>query len=521
MSLARMTKKYCIFLYLKDFQLNGGDRYFLLLDNFFREVKAKDLLDLDCYLVTHDYYTITDSIYKSVGKLPKSVIDITHFKRFILQQKVTNENKEQFKTKEIIKNEFDDINDLRSYFEIYYRKEKYTSETYMLFSHKLSNAFEKMLVDAEELDEIKRYFDIEVPTYNIIYNHLTRGIKIDCEILKEHKKEINERYFKELKFFSETFGFMYEIPSENELSEYLSSRGYNLENESLDYILNFIPMPDDFGEIVRKLQRTNATRNTLLGIPHSKKSITPYVDLNGSITSRIYIKSPNLQNISKRYRNILIPSQGKELSYIDYDQFEIGIMAHYSQDENLISMYSGHDIYSEFSSQAFGTPDKRKIAKMIFLSFIYGMTQDNLLKAVEENNGNKEQAKTFFSTFSRLEEWREEIAKIFHNNGKIPTQLGNYFKREHTGPLTSSEKRSCVSQVIQGTGSLIFKKAIINISKNMNIKIILPMHDALLVQHPTDFDTDELIKIFVDSMSEILGESKITPKASLSNFYAS
>lgn len=106
MSLARMTKKYCIFLYLKDFQLNGGDRYFLLLDNFFREVKAKDLLDLDCYLVTHDYYTITDSIYKSVGKLPKSVIDITHFKRFLLQQKVTNENKEQFKTKEIIKNEF-------------------------------------------------------------------------------------------------------------------------------------------------------------------------------------------------------------------------------------------------------------------------------------------------------------------------------------------------------------------------------------------------------------------------------
>lgn len=119
-------------------------------------------------------------------------------------------------------------------------------------------------------------------------------------------------------------------------------------------------MPDDFGEIARKLQRTNATRNTLLGIPHSKKSITPYVDLNGSITSRIYIKSPNLQNISKRYRNILIPSQGKELSYIDYDQFEIGIMAHYSQDENLISMYSGHDIYSEFSSQAFGTPDKGK-----------------------------------------------------------------------------------------------------------------------------------------------------------------
>ncbi len=516
-----MIKKYCVFLYLKDFKLNGDDRYFLLKENLFHEVKAKELLDLDCHLITHDYYTITDSIYKSVGQLPRSVIDITHFKRYLLQQKVTNENKDYFKTKEIIKNEYDDINDLKSYFEIYYRKEDFTSDVYMLFSHKLSSAFEKLLIEAEELDEINRYLDIEIPAYNIIYNHLSRGIKIDCEILKAHKKEINERYFKELKHFAETFDFMYEIPSEVKLSEYLSSRGYNIENESLDYILSFIPMPDDFGKIVRQLQKTNATRNTLLGIPHSKKSITPYVDLNGSITSRIYIKSPNIQNISKRYRNILIPSQGKELSYIDYDQFEIGIMAHYSQDEHLISMYSGHDIYSEFSSQAFGTPDKRKIAKMIFLSFIYGMTLENLLKAVTENNGNKEQAKIFFSNFSKLEEWREEIATIYHKNGKIPTQLGNYLKRENTGPLTSSEKRSCVSQVIQGTGSLIFKKAIINISQNKNIKIILPMHDALLVQHPKDFDKNELIKIFVDAMSEILGESKIKPKASLSNFYES
>lgn len=515
-----MTNQYCVFLYIKDFQLNGNDRYFLLMDNKFIEVDASYLTKLNCYLITHDYSIIIDSIYKKASSLPKNVIDISDFKKFLLQQKISAANKDQIKIKEIIKSEYDNNDDLRNYFEIYYRKKDYNEDTYMFFSHKLLNKFEYLLNEAENTGEKDRYFDVEIPCYNQLCRHLVTGIKIDIEKLKIHKSELNITYYKKLKAFAEKFNFMYEMPSDKDLKEYVLSKGYQFENESLDYILDFLPMQDDFGKMVRDLQKTNITRNVLLGIPHSRNSITPSIDLNGSVTSRIYLKSPGLQNIAKKYRDIFIASAGQTLSYVDYDQFEIGIMAHYSDDPNLINMYDGYDIYEVFSSDVFGTSEKRKIAKRIFLSFIYGMSLNNLNKAVFENGGDVEKSRVFFAQFSKLEEWRKHVANQFLENGKIGTLMGNYLKRDHQKDLDSNERRSCVSQVVQGTGSLIFKKALIELSKNKDIKIVLPMHDAVLVQHPKEFDTQILICTFTEVMKETLANDKLKPKASLSSFFA-
>lgn len=513
-----MINQYSILLYLKDFQAKGKDRYFLFKDNLLSEVQADELVNLDSYLITHDYTIISESIFKKCHRLPNKIIDIVDFKKFLLQEKITEKNKDSFKIKEIIKDEFQDKNDLTEYFEIFYKKKPFNISTYLLFAHKLSDGYERLLAESLTLGEHDRYFNIEIPCYNALCAHLATGIKINNDKLKKYKDDINYDYFKKIKSFSETFNFMYEMPSNESIKRYVTEKGYNLSEESLDYVIEFIPMPDDFGKKVRELQKINATRNTFLSMPHSRNIIFPSVDVNGSVTSRIYLKSPTIQNISKSYRDIFIPEKGCALSYVDYDQFEIGIMAHFSKDEKLIEIYSDADIYLKFSEKVFRTPDKRKIAKRLFLSFTYGMSKENLITVVEENQGDIKQARAFFSSFKKFDEWRERIVHKFSNEGRIETIFGNFLKIKNAGSISNREKRSCISQVIQGTGSLIFKKTIIEISKVKDLKIIIPMHDALLIQHPDDFNPEVIAKIFKDVMSDTLKNERLITKASLGTF---
>jgi DNA polymerase I len=513
-----MINQYNILLYLKDFQAKGKDRYFLFKENLLSEVQADELFNLDSHLITHDYTIISESIFKKYHKLPNNVVDIVDFKKFLLQEKITEKNKDSFKIKEIIKDEFQDKNDLIEYFEIFYKKKPFNIDTYLLFAHKISDRYERLLAESLALGEQDRYFNIEIPCYNALCTHLAAGIKINNDKLKEYKNEINYDYFKKIKSFSETFNFMYEMPSNESIKRYVTEKGYSLSEESLDYIIEFIPMPDDFGKKVRELQKINATRNTFLSMPHSRNTIYPSVDVNGSVTSRIYLKSPTIQNISKNYRDIFIADKGCALSYVDYDQFEVGIMAHFSNDEKLIEIYSDADIYLKFSEDVFGTSEKRKIAKRLFLSFTYGMSKENLIKVVEENQGSIRKAREFFSSFKKFDEWRARTVQQFSDEGRVGTLHGNFLKIKNAGDLSNREKRSCISQVIQGTGSLIFKKAIIEISKIKDLKIIIPMHDALLIQHPDDFNADIIIKIFEDVMSDTLKNERLITKASLGTF---
>ena len=105
-----MINQYNILLYLKDFQAKGKDRYFLFKDNLLSEVQADELFNLDSHLITHDYTIISESIFKKCHKLPNKVVDVVDFKKFLLQEKITEKNKDSFKIKEIIKDEFQDKN---------------------------------------------------------------------------------------------------------------------------------------------------------------------------------------------------------------------------------------------------------------------------------------------------------------------------------------------------------------------------------------------------------------------------
>lgn len=173
--------------------------------------------------------------------------------------------------------------------------------------------------------------------------------------------------------------------------------------------------------------------------------------------------------------------------YIDYDQFEPGIMASISDYQCLIEMYNNGDIYAQLAVLLFGTNQKRKLAKILFLSYMYGMRRDKLLWVIERLAGaqSKEEACSFFNRFNALEKWKSKLFESVKEDGYASSKMGNSRYIHNKGELTRDEERWIPSQVVQGTASLIFKLSIIKLQKDADfVRFLIPMHDGILIQVP-------------------------------------
>ena len=72
-----MSKGRTVYLvYQKDFSEAGKDRYFIYDGEAFSEVCSEDVVALDCFVVTHDFWLISSSLFKKHGGLPSKVIDV-------------------------------------------------------------------------------------------------------------------------------------------------------------------------------------------------------------------------------------------------------------------------------------------------------------------------------------------------------------------------------------------------------------------------------------------------------------
>lgn len=505
-------------IYQKDFSEKGNDRYFLYDGVSFQEVAAEALMHIDNAIVTHDYWLIANSIYKTVDSLPKNVIDVVLLEKINLGVKAVANRDQPWDIANTVKPLFKDEGDFDKYTEMYYRRAELCDETYMLFSHKLAEFTEYSLDKAKNLGELDRFYSLEVPLFNALVLSACKGIRVDNAILMQHKEQLEFDYYRELKQFAEKHNVLYQVPNEGEVREKLSELGYETEDYSLDFLMEFVPSKDGYTDDLLSLQKTYKSFRIFSGISTSQRRIFPIVEPHWTSTGRIYQKSPSLQNISKKYRNIFIADDGLELNYVDYDQFEVGIMAAISGDDKMKGIYENSDAYLELAKIVFDNEKLRGKAKILFLSFTYGMSLENILGSVSSLGGNTKAAKQYFFEFSVYEKWKEGVYAEYESKGYVSTINGNLLHRTKSGELSSKEKRTCVNHVIQGTATYIFKEALLDLSNKNEVDVLIPMHDAALFQHPHSFNPEEAVKIFEDKMTEIL-DGKVQGKASLESFY--
>lgn len=510
------TKK--AFLFICDYTGRGNDQMYLWSEGNLTTVSADQLVQEAAELVCHDYWLIAPSIYGKAKKLPTFVTDIEELRIASSGRKEARVTRDRAEISKILSG-FVDERSLSDYTNIFNRKTQVDLGTLAVVGQGLLQYAAKIETDAKKADEWNRYIQIERGVSDYLIRSAADGIAIDPAKLRQHKGVIDFDYYMVLKEFSADHVIPLEPPSDEDIVSHLEAKGFNFDGVSVDYVLHFVPMPDNFARDVLRLRKLHATRKVLTAIPFSQTRIFPIVDSFGSITSRIYFKDPSLQNLAKRHRDILKPDAENVFSYIDYDQYEAGIMAALSKDRLLLALYAAGDLYEQAAEQIFLTQKKRKEAKRLFLSFAYGMKRKHLIAAAVEYGAQPADAKKFFAQFSDLENWKTILWDEFKKNGRIGTALGNYLYREETGDLSDKEKRSSVSQVVQGTASLIFKKMLLELSKLDSVQLKVPMHDAVLIQHPAAFDPTIVINLFTRVMTEHF-QGTISGKASLAKFTA-
>ncbi|TDO96086.1 DNA polymerase [Flavobacterium sp. 245] len=356
------------------------------------------------------------------------------------------------------------------------RRENIISQDYKIdhvkhFLILIKDFYEKLFSNSDEID---RFDKIEISINKIIYETQLLGIKVDQEKVKIRCKELHF-YLYELK---NTLQFDYNIfqPEypESQL-KYLKSKNYRILKSSRKTI-SLLRNRDVICNLFHEINKTSQDLKSLIFINArygGSECVHPNYIGFGTITSRITIKEPSLQNLKKTNRDIIIPATGKKLLYIDYSQYEAGILAHFSNDEKLLTLYNESDIYNDIAHNIIAEEniDRRKEAKILFYRYLYG---DDFSSNVK----NKKNIDKYFEAFTGLSEFKNQLIKKCNVSGIAETPYGNYRKLNF-----DTENVWILSHYIQSIASYIFKKALIEVSDRIKqARLLVPLHDGALYE---------------------------------------
>lgn len=507
-----------LLLFTKDFTGQGADCfYWFTNDQQLVETDARAVVDFPGTVVCHDFWLIRDAVFDLTGTLPNTIIDLDEFRIAISGAPQDRLARERYDIATMLEEHGAEKETCVTYRRMFNKAAAFNPDAAAKAAVALVRMFGSLMKQAQDLGEAERFHSVEVPVYRLLQHAMAAGIAIDNRKLSDMRAEAEHEYFMRLKEYSEKHDMPLETPNRSSLEEKLLSQGFEMDDVSIEYLLEYLPHEKDFGSDTVGLQEADAVRRVLGSLTLSTVRTRPVVDIFGSRTSRIYLRSPSLQNIPKKYRGIIKASEGAKLSYVDYDQYEVGIMAALSGDTELKKLYAAGDMYDLFATTHLGLTGYRKAAKQLFLSYAYGMSRKALIDAAVSLGVDRLRSKAAFKLFEQYEDWKKSIWADFRSNGSVASLSGNHYRRDGNGQLTGKEQRSAVSQVVQGTASLIFKRALIDVAKLDDVKIVLPMHDALLFEHRCPDTPNRVVAAFENAMTASL-DGRVNGKASIGEF---
>ncbi|MES1980808.1 MAG: DNA polymerase [Pseudomonadota bacterium] len=394
----------------------------------------------------------------------------------------------------------------------------------------------EIVEDLKRLGEWARFHEKEVPVQQIFHQRQYRGVRIDASHLSGYIRSCEQEKFSQFRKLSARLGFS---PIGLKPAQ-IADRLFEISSDLPDSLKGTDALEDQL-EISKEKSETafglltyiKASRDlsVLRQLQTCKERAYPFFQVHGTVTSRILVAEPRLQQLRKRYRALIAADEGMTLAYLDYAQFEPGILAHLSGDAALLAAYANSDLYLTLSREIYGDEHARDIAKKIFLAYCYGMSRSKIALLLAGANPSSialnecELAVTqFFARFPSIEEYRCIVQEELRNKGVVGSKMGNYRKRTGEGSLSTKELRWAMNQSVQGTASLIFKEALIGLSAMFGHQsILLPMHDAVLLQ----FDANVISREQFESQAiEIMRSSflrycpRIVPKVTNASFDA-
>lgn len=323
-------------------------------------------------------------------------------------------------------------------------------------------------------NEWSRIEKIEIPVNRVLYDLAARGIEFRNDQLEELCQVQHKKFYRALNRIQLDFNQVQ--PNVEALCNQMNLPNHYLKYGRLKTLCKKYPKFQPFRD-AEKAERNLRILTYLSAIKKNQNTVTPVVKPVGSRTSRIILRNPSLQNMSKEFRGLFNCSHQTFVKhrylYVDYSQFEAGILAGLTKKKELIALYEENKIYSEIERIA---NCDRAEAKILFYCFIYGGVC-------------AQQLKNFFNRYCS-----EDDLGTLVNTPKVSSLLGN---SRNFNVDTDSHK--ILNHIIQSTGSLIFKQALIDVYDNYRwrVELVLPLHDGALYKIiDNDITDDDICRIY-------------------------
>ncbi len=411
---------------------------------------------------------------------------------------------------------------------------KQIQEKYALYTYAISKIREITLKQLEEIGAVELFYEIDMPTIEVLSNMQWNGMYVDEKELNQFGKELTEKLENLTKIIYEMAGEEFNINSTKQLGEILFEKmklpvikktksGYSTDVDVLEKLKREDPIIEKILEY-RQLMKLNSTYIEGLKpyINPKTKRIHSFFHQTITATGRISSTEPNLQNIptrfelGKRVRKVFKPEEGKIYIDSDYSQIELRVLAHISEDEHMIEAFQeGQDIHKQAASKVFKTPikevtkEQRSDAKAVNFGIVYGISDFGLGEQLGISRKKaKEYITEYLEQYAGIKAFMEGITKKATEEGYVETL---FHRRRYIPELKSSNymvrqfgARAAMNTPIQGTAADIMKIAMIKVyqeiqKRRLQSKIVLQVHDEMMIE-ALEEEKEEVREILKQSM---------------------
>lgn len=401
-------------------------------------------------------------------------------------------------------------------------------------------------------DEMKEFgvddlFDkIEMPLVNVLFNMEKNGLLVDVNELEQSKIILSEELDEITSKIYELAGEKFKINSPKVLMEILFDKlGLVLpKNVKKSTSVEVLVQIEEQHEIVSQILRYRKVQKLLATYVEPfceiAKKNAGYIHSTFSqiqtSTGRLASSDPNLQNLpirdeeGKHLRKAFISRfvDGNLVS-ADYNQIELRLMAHYSQDENLLKAYAqGDDIHASTAAYIFDKPisevtaNERRVAKTVNFGIIYGISEYGLSQNLNTSVVKaKNYIERYFYTFPGVKRYMKECVEEAKKTGYAKTLFGRIrfipeLQAENKA-LYKFGERVAMNMPLQGTASDIIKLAMTRVynriqQAKLESKLVLQIHDELIVDCPKN-EIETVKNILKEEMTSVINLTVKLPVA--------
>ena len=362
----------------------------------------------------------------------------------------------------------------------------------------------------------KLFYEIEMPLMPVLAEMEMTGVCLDTDSLAETSKQLTQRMLDIEQRIYELAGEHFNIASPKQVGDILFDKLKIIDKAKKTKKGQYVTSE----EVLQQLRHKHEIVGLILDHRGLKKLLGTYIEalpklinprtghihtsFNQTITAtgRLSSSDPNLQNIpirgedGKEIRKAFIPEPGCLFFSADYSQIELRVMAHLSQDPQMIKVFrEGKDLHAATAANIYKKPieevtrDERTKSKRANFGIIYGITVFGLAERLDiPRDEAKMLIDGYFDTFPQVHDYMEKSKEVARQQGYVTTLFG---RRRYLPDINSANsvvrgfaERNAINAPIQGTAADIIKVAMIHIfqrfkTEGIKSKMILQVHDEL------------------------------------------